>query len=98
MRPAQQHTTCPAVQGNASGMSNLTVYIKINRAVQLLPENYAETRGHAAPIGGTVSTTTEGFTITGFAQYASVDLSGLTTADPEEIAEIESLLKEGVWL
>ena len=95
---AQHHTTCPAVQGNAAGLGNLSVYLKINRPVQLLPEQYDHTHGHSAPIGGTVGETSDGYKITGFAQYASVDLSGLTTADREEIEEIEALLKEGVWL
>ena len=95
---AQQHTTAPAVQGNAAGLGNMTPYIKIERAVQLLPENYESTQGMAAPIGGTVGTTSDGYEITGFAQFASVDLSGIPDIDSEEAEALEAILKGGIWL
>lgn len=92
------HTTAPQVQGNAACMGVLTPYLKIERAVQLLPENYGETIGHAAPIGGTVGETSDGFELAGFCKYTSVDLSGIEGADAAELDELRNLLLSGVWL
>ena len=92
------HTTAPQVQGNAACMGNLTVYLKIERAVQLLPENYDSTVGHSAPLGGTVGETSDGYELSGFCRYLSVDLSGIEGADEAELDELRSLLLSGVWL
>lgn len=93
---AKVNSTAPSVQGSASSMGVLTPYIKIYRAAQVRPDTYAQITGDVSQIGGTVTVTSDGFPITGFASFDDVELT--VQATDAEIAEIRSLLKGGIYI
>lgn len=79
------------VMGGDSGMlSEFQAFVILTRPVQALPKNYNKLKGNTSMIGGTVGS------FSGFLQVDSVDLSGIACTDAEK-AEIEALLKEGVY-
>lgn len=93
---APVNTTAPAVQGSASSMGVLTPYVKIYRAAQVRPDRYGDLIGDTSDIGGTVAMTSDGYTVTGYTQYADVKLD--IAATDAEISEIRTLLQGGIYL
>lgn len=93
---AKVNSTSPSVQGSASSMGVLTPYIKIYRAAQARPDTYAQITGDVSQIGGTVTATSDGYPITGFAAFDDVELT--VQATDQEIAEIRTLLKGGIYI
>ena len=93
---AKVNSTSPQVQGSSACMGVLTPYIKIYRAAQARPDTYAQITGDVSQIGGTVTTTSDGYPITGFAAFDDVELT--VQATDAEIAEIRALLKGGIYI
>lgn len=93
---AKVNSTTPSVQGSSASMGVLTPYIKIYRAAQVRPETYAQITGDVSKIGGTVTVTSDGFPISGFAAFDDVELT--VQATDAEIAEIRALLKGGIYI
>ena len=93
---AKVNSTAPQVQGSSASMGVLTPYIKIYRAAQARPDTYAQITGDVSQIGGTVTVTSDGYPITGFASFDDVELT--VQATDAEIAEIRSLLKGGIYI
>ena len=93
---AKVNSTSPQVQGSASSMGVLTPYIKIYRAAQVRPDTYAQITGDVSQIGGTITVTSDGFPISGFATFDDVELT--VQATNAEITEIRSLLKGGIYI
>ncbi len=93
---AKVNTTAPQVQGSASSMGVLTPYIKIYRASQVRPETYAEITADTSQIGGTVTTTSDGYPVTGFTVYSDVELT--VQATQQEIDELRSILRGGIYV
>lgn len=60
-------------------------------------QSFIGAAGYPSAATGTVSVAA-GEIATGFNSYRSVDLSGITSATKAEKAEIESILKEGIWI
>lgn len=77
------------VNTGALGADEITLFIQ--RAQHAMPENYYDVHGYQTATGGTVGD------YTGFTQFAFVELSDCAATDAEK-AEIESLLKGGVYL
>ena len=90
------NSAAPSVQGSAASMGVLTPYVKIYRPQQVRPETYPQITGDVSQIGGTVSTTSDGYPITGFVQYADVKLD--VNASDAEIAELRNILRGGIYL
>lgn len=93
---AKVNSTSPQVQGSAASMGVMTPYIKIYRAAQVRPDTYAMITGDVSQIGGTVTVTSDGYPITGFASFDDVELT--VQATDAEIAEIRALLKGGIYI
>lgn len=93
---AKVNSTSPQVQGSSACMGVLTPYIKIYRAAQARPDTYAQITGDVSQIGGTVTVTSDGYPITGFATFDDVELT--VQATDQEIAEIRTLLKGGIYI
>ena len=93
---AKVNTTAPQVQGSASSMGVLTPYIKIYRASQVRPETYADITADTSQIGGTVTTTSDGYPGTGFTVYSDVELT--VQATQQEIDELRSILRGGIYV
>lgn len=93
---AKVNSTSPQVQGSSASMGVLTPYIKIYRAAQVRPDTYAEITGDVSQIGGTVTVTSDGYQISGFATFDDVELT--VQATDAEITEIRSLLKGGIYI
>ena len=93
---AKVNSTAPQVQGSASSMGVLTPYIKIYRASQVRPETYAEITADTAQVGGTITTTSEGYPVSGFTVYTDIDLT--IQATQQEIDELRSILQGGIYV
>lgn len=93
---ARVNSSVTTIQGNAGAMSVLTPYVKIYRDVQARPDNYEILIADAAEAGGTVAQTADGYTVTGYTQFAAVEL--IIDATDDEKTEIERLLKTGVYV
>lgn len=93
---AKVHSTAPQVQGSASSMGVLTPYIKIYRASQVRPDTYAEITADTAQVGGTITTTSEGYPVSGFTVYTDIDLT--VQATQQEIDELRSILQGGIYV
>ena len=91
------NSAAPSIQGSAASMGVLTPYIKIYRPQQVRPETYSQITGDTSQIGGTISTTSDGYPVTGFVQYADVQLDGVTASDTEK-AELRNILQGGVYM
>jgi hypothetical protein len=66
-------------------------YLILNRPIQSLPSGFGENFGYPSNVTRTLSA------LTGFTQVDEVHLNGIN-ATSDELAEIETLLKEGVIL
>ena len=91
------NSAAPAVQGSAASMGVLTPYIKIYRPQQVRPETYSQITGDVSQIGGTVSTTSDGYPVSGFVRFSDVQLEGVTASDAEK-AELRNILQGGVYM
>lgn len=90
----QEHST--TVQGNISGnlapLSDLKLWLEIVRVVPSTPENKQEMQGLPA----NAFTLIYSLVGTGYAEIDSVHLENIAKATPDEIAEIEQIMKNGV--
>lgn len=80
-----------AIGGGVGYIADLAVRITVERIVPVKPANYDTTKGFMSVTGATVGT------YTGFSVFSSVNVS-VSGATDEEKAEIERLLKEGVYI
>lgn len=87
-----KHTTSVvgSLGGGVAPISDLAVRLSIERVPPLNPANYTDTAGRMSGIGGTVGS------FSGYTVFSSVHLN--VAATDTEQAEIESLLKSGVFL
>ena len=88
-----KHTTSVvgALGGGVGNVADLSVRLTIERVVPVKPANYQTTQGFMSVTGGIVGS------YTGFTVFSSVNVS-VAGATDEEKAEIERLLKEGVYI
>lgn len=89
-----------SISHSVAAMGNMTIFLQIEYPQDIINENDADIRGIPAEVGGTVGAAVwdgGGQQNSGYCQYSSVDLSGVDCT-AEEAAEIERLLKEGVYL
>lgn len=91
------NSAAPSIQGSAASMGVLTPYIKIYRPQQVRPETFPQITGDTSQIGGTISTTSDGYPVAGYVQYADVQLDGVTASDAEK-TELRNILQGGVYL
>lgn len=91
------NSAAPSVQGSAASMGVLTPYIKIYRPQQVRPETFPQITGDVSQIGGTVSTTSDGYPVTGYVQFSDVQLDGVTASDAEK-TELRNILQGGVYM
>lgn len=77
--------------GGAGQFDVLTPYLIIERPVKCLPQYYNTLEGCASASGGKLSS------FKGYAEFSSIDLSGISCTDSER-DEILSLLKGGVFV
>lgn len=80
-----------AIGGGVGYIADLAVRITVERIVPVKPANYDTTKGFMSVTGATVGS------YTGFSVFSSVNVS-VSGATDEEKAEIERLLKEGVYI
>jgi hypothetical protein len=85
----------PKMQGgfgvNTGVLGADDIAIFVQRAQNAMPEHYYDIHGYQTATGGVVGD------YSGYTQFAYVDLENTTATDSEK-AEIESLLKGGVYL
>ena len=78
-------------------LTNLYCYAEISYTNYSNPANYSDVRGRPSDIGGTVAES-GGIAYSGLTIFDSVHVEDIPNATAEEKAEIETLLKEGVYL
>lgn len=98
----QEKMSASGFGGGAGTLGKLRPFIWIKYPDPVSPANYLDTIGRMSGAGGTVGETqgdgiAEVHALSGFQKFESVDLDGIG-ATAEECAEIERLLKEGVYL
>lgn len=79
------------LDGGAGLFDVLTPYLIIERPVKCLPQHYNTLEGCASASGGALSS------FKGYAEFSSIDLSGIVCTDSER-DEILSLLRGGVFV
>lgn len=86
-----------AMQPAAAGIGTPVPVLQIRKKIMLNPPKFAELRGKMSA-GNDTDTQYKLSDFTGYFQAAAVDVSGISGATDAEKAEIESLLKGGVYL
>lgn len=81
-----------AFGGGCGCMGYLIPFLMLNRPVVSTPSDYTALVGAMANQSGNVGN------YSGYTEFDFVDLSGVSGATESEIAEIETALKNGVWL
>ena len=99
---AKAHAGATGLSGNARAFAHLRPYIWIKYPYPINPYQYTELHGRMSYMGGTAGAVygediTAPETVTGYTKYLDIDLEGID-ATAEEKAEIEKLLKEGVYI
>ena len=89
--------TSGAMQPAAAGIGTPAPVLQIRKKIMLNPPKFAELRGKMSA-GNDSDTQFKLSDFTGYFQAAAVDVSGISGATDSEKAEIESLLKGGVYL
>lgn len=82
--------------GSAAILTNLYCYAEISYTNYSNPANYSDVRGRPSDLGGTVSEQ-NGIAYSGLTIFENAHVHDIRCT-PEERAEIEMLLKEGVYL
>lgn len=98
-----QHISASAATGNAGALGGLQPFVWVQYPEPLNPAAYGQTVGYMSSVGGTVGTPQtndlgEQTAFSGFQQFEAVDVDGITGATQEELQEIETLLKGGVFV
>lgn len=89
----QEHEKHVGAFGGGCGcMGYLIPFLMLNRPVVSTPNDYTSLVGAMANQSGVVGD------YSGYTEFDFVDLSGVSGATESEIAEIETALKNGVWL
>lgn len=90
----REHTTTIAgdVSGNSAPLSDLKLWLEVVRVVPSTPENKQEIQGLPA----NAFTLIYSLVGTGYAEIDSVHLENIANATPDEITEIEQIMKNGV--
>lgn len=89
----QEHEKHVGAFGGGCGcMGYLIPFLMLNRPVVSTPNDYTSLVGAMANQSGKVGD------YSGYTEFDFVDLSGVSGATESEIAEIETTLKNGVWL
>lgn len=83
--------------GNVGAITNSLCWAEITRPVWVNPEKYQELHGITSQLSGTLSDAGEDTPYTGFVVVSAVDLDGVPATDAEK-AEIETLLKQGIFI
>lgn len=94
---AQRHTAIIGNHGGSAGiLTNLQCYFEITYTEYSNPAAYSEVRGRPSDLGGTVAEQ-NGIAYSGLTIFENAHVHDIRCT-PEERAEIEMLLKEGVYL
>lgn len=94
---AQRNTAIIGNHGGSAGiLTNLQCYFEITYTEYSNPAAYSEVRGRPSDLGGTVASQ-DGIAYSGLTIFENAHVHDIRCT-PEERAEIEALLKEGVYL
>lgn len=98
----KQSVSVSGMTANPAAFSHLKPYVWVKYPMDINPDQFTETQGRMAELGGTVEYYDIGGGTTvnyeGYQEYSSVNVSGISTATDAEKAEIEALLKGGIYL
>lgn len=84
-------TTRGSLSSNTGKLGYQTPYLMFTRPIESRPANLGELHGYSAGVGGILSQ------FTGYVECSDVKLDGVTATD-NELNEIESILKSGVYV
>lgn len=84
-------TTRGSLSSNTGKLGYQTPYLMFTRPIESRPANLGELHGYSAGVGGILSQ------FSGYVECSDVKLDGITATD-NELNEIESILKSGVYV
>lgn len=90
--PQKTTTMTNSVTGNIGILENANVLVTISYPLISDPKNYDNTKARPSDIGGTLND------FSGFTVVDSINLDSVSKATSNQKAEIEALLKEGVYV